>query len=84
MQKAIDAWEGSLAATREAIKPEKLFAYPIVFSFKLLGEYIFQLVEEMDSLLTIRNYKGDREVLILVKSSIRRDTLDILLALDRS
>ena len=38
IQRAIDAWEGSIKTIEREIRPDKLFVYPILFRFNAVGK----------------------------------------------
>lgn len=82
MQDAIDRWEGGLTTTGGAIRPDKLFVYPISYHFKPSGEYEYESVDSMDRTLTVKDHEGIRSQLKLVNAHDGRETLGVRTAPD--
>ena len=70
--------------TGEAIRLDKLFVHLISFIFKTNRTYNFEKIFNFTEILTVQNEFSNREVLELVKANKGRDTLGIVLALDRN
>jgi len=67
-----------------AIYPYKSFAYAISFWFNIWGEYRFEMKEEVEANLSVKNENNDRESLCIIESNKGMNTLGVLLAPDGS
>ena len=76
--------EGYLKTTREAICPNKSFAYAILFRFNSKGEFCFESVVEVEAYLLVKNENKEREDLKIIELNKGMDTLGILLVPDSS
>ena len=82
MQQALDRWEGGLKATGGALVPAKSWVYPISFSFDTEGAWSYELVEDIDNHITVRDCNDNRHDLEQKEPHESMKTLGVYLAPD--
>jgi len=71
-----------LKVTSWVIWPDKSFIRPIAFTFKPNGDYRFELLENIDFELLVKDKNDYRTVLDLISPLISKEILGIYLVLD--
>ena len=64
------------------MRPDKCFAYPLNFCFKLSREVYFEAVESLDIQLSVKNEYEVQENLVLYNADFRAETLGVYLTPD--